>query len=225
MIVYPSDALASETNLTKINPLIKRIPQLKAELDRPRSYRADRYAFSNSTIYFQGAGSKIVSKSCKIAIGDEVDVWPVIGKLDNVADLKKRTRSYNSSITFLVCTPTEQNGKIWKQFLKSSKGYWHLRCQHCGKLSMRSCDIHNLQFETEYNKEQRQHIVKPESIRLVCPKCGFEHHETMKHDMNVQGGYIHEIPELLQDAPRLSGGSTSVSTSSIELEGNCNSTT
>ena len=54
-----------------------------------------------------------------------MDVWPVIGKLDNVADLKKRTRSYNSSITFLVCTPTEQNGKIWKQFLKSSKGYWH----------------------------------------------------------------------------------------------------
>ena len=80
-------------------------------------------------------------------------------------------------------------------------------------------------FETEYNEEQRQHIVKPESIRLVCPKCGFEHTEDMKHDMNVQGGYIHEIPELLQDAPRLSGGSTSVSTSSIELEGNFNSTT
>lgn len=140
-------------------------------------------------------------RAAKLQYGDEVDVWPVIGKLDNVADLKKRTRSYNSSITFLVCTPTEQNGKIWKQFLKSSKGYWHLRCQHCGKLSMRSCDIHNLQFETEYNEEQRQHIVKPSTIRLVCPKCGFEHPETMKHDMNVQGGYIHEIPELKQDAP------------------------
>ena len=111
MIVYPSDSLASETNLQKINPLMKHIPQLKSELDKPRSYRSDRYAFSNSTIYFQGAGSKIVSKSCKVAIGDEIDTWPVIGKLDNVADLKKRTRSYNSSITFLVCTPTEQNRK------------------------------------------------------------------------------------------------------------------
>lgn len=120
MIVYPSDSLAAETNLQKINPLMKHIPQLKAELDKPRSYRSDRYAFSNSTVYFQGAGSKIVSKSCKVAIGDEIDTWPTIGKLDNVSDLKKRTRSYSSSITFLVCTPTEQNRKnleiLFKEF-------------------------------------------------------------------------------------------------------------
>ena len=180
---------------------MKHIPQLKAELEKPRSFRSDRYAFSNLISYFQGAGSKIVSKSCKIAIGDEVDVWPVIGKLDNVADLKKRTRSYDSSIAFFVCTPTEENGRIWKEFLKSSQAYWYLRCQHCAELSMRSCDIHNLQFETEYNEELRQHIVKPESIRLVCPKCGFEHTEDMKRVMNINGGYIHKIPAKLQEAP------------------------
>jgi hypothetical protein len=75
-------------------------------LDKPRSFRSDRFAFSNCISYFTGAGSKLVSKSCQVAIGDEVDVWPVLGKLDNVADLKKRTRSYDSSILFLVCTPT-----------------------------------------------------------------------------------------------------------------------
>ena len=107
MIVYPSDNLAAESNLTKIQPLMRRIPQLKAELDKPKSFRSDRYAFSNLISYFQGAGSKIVSKSCQVAIADEVDAWPVIGKVDNVADLKKRTRSYDSSITFLVCTPSE----------------------------------------------------------------------------------------------------------------------
>jgi phage terminase large subunit GpA-like protein len=107
MIVYPSDNLAAESNMTKIQPLMRRIPQLKAELDKPKSFRSDRYAFSNLISYFQGAGSKIVSKSCQVAIADEVDAWPVIGKVDNVADLKKRTRSYDSSITFLVCTPSE----------------------------------------------------------------------------------------------------------------------
>ena len=115
--------------------------------------------------------------------------------------MKKRTRSYDSSISFLVCTPTEENGQIWKEFLKSSQGYWYLRCQECGELSMRSCDIHNLQFESEYNEELRQYIVKPESIRLVCPYCKFEHTEDMKHVMNINGGYIHKIPSKLTEAP------------------------
>ena len=115
--------------------------------------------------------------------------------------MKKRTRSYDSSISFLVCTPTEENGQIWKEFLKSSQGYWYLRCQECGELSMRSCDIHNLQFESEYNEELRQYIVKPESIRLVCPYCKFEHTEDMKRDMNINGGYIHKIPSKLTEAP------------------------
>ena len=201
MIVYPSDNLAAESNTTKIQPLMKHIPQLKAELEKPRSFRSDRYAFSNLISYFQGAGSKIVSKSCQIVIGDEIDQFPVIGKLDNVADMKKRTRSYDSSIAFFVCTPSEENGRIWKEFLKSSQGYWYLRCQKCGELSMRSCDIHNLQFESEYNEELRQYIVKPDSIRLVCPYCKFEHTEYMKRDMNVNGGYIHKVPSKLTEAP------------------------
>lgn len=55
LIVYPSDGLAAEMNQTKIKPLMKHIPQLKSELERPRSFRADRYAFSNLVSYFQGA--------------------------------------------------------------------------------------------------------------------------------------------------------------------------
>lgn len=131
MIVYPSDSLAAESNSTKIKPLMKHIPQLKAELARPRSFRSDRYAFSNLVSYFQGSGTKIVSKSCKVVIADELDAWAVIGKMDNLADLKKRTRSYDSSMTYLVCTPSEENGRIWKEFLNSSQGYWYLRCKEC----------------------------------------------------------------------------------------------
>lgn len=164
---------------------MRHIPQLKAQLDRPRSFRSDRYAFSNCISFFTGAGKKIMSKSCQVAIGDEVDEFPVIGKLDNVADLKKRTRSYDSSILFLVCTPTQVTGKIWRSFLKSSQGYWHLRCQKCGDLTMRSCDIHNLQFQSTYDENLKEYLVKPQSIRLICPVCGFEHTEDMKRAMNI----------------------------------------
>ena len=66
---------------------------------------------------------------------------------------------------------------------------------------MRSCDIHNLQFESIYDDDLKTHIVKNDSIRLVCPKCGYEHTEDMKSWMNIHGGYIHEIPALKKEHP------------------------
>lgn len=201
LIVYPSIELAIATNKTKIKPLMYHIPQLNEELQRPNSSRSDCYKFSNLVSYYQGAGSKIISKSCKIVCADQCDAWPVIGTLDNVADLKKRTRSYNNSICFLISTPTTQNGKIWRSFLKGSQGYWYLRCKGCGELTMRSCDIHNLQFESEENQQLKERIVKTESIRLICPKCKHQHVEADKVWMNQNGGYIHLIPERLETAP------------------------
>lgn len=201
MIVYPSDELAAATNKTKLFPLMKHIPSLKEELDKPRSFRSDCYKFTNLISYFQGAGSKIVSKSCKIVVGDQVDAWPTITGIDNVADLKKRTRSYNNSICFLISTPTTEEGKIWKAFLKGSQGYWYLRCKGCGQLTMRSCDIHNLQFESDEIEDIKQRIVRKDSIRLICPKCGYQHIESDKRWMNMNGGFIHMVPERLERSP------------------------
>ena len=201
LIVYPNDQLAVATNQTKLLPLMKHIPVLKRELQNPRSFRRDSYKFSNLISYFQGAGAKIVSRSCKIVVGDEVDAWPTINGIDNVADLKKRTRSYNSSICFLISTPTEQNGRIWKSFLNGSRGYWYLRCKGCGQLTMRSCDIHNLQFESDYDEETKVRTVRKDTIRLICPKCKHQHVEADKKWMNVNGGFIHSIPQRLEEAP------------------------
>ena len=130
LVVYPGDSKAAETNETKIRPLMSHIPGLKEELLRPRAVRADRFNFSTLKSYFQGAGSKIVSKSCKVVIADEVDTWPTEFP-QNLRDLLKRTRSYNASMAFVVCSPTTQQGRIWQEFLKSSQGYYTLRCRHC----------------------------------------------------------------------------------------------
>ena len=201
LIVYPTDELAIATNQTKFLPLMKHIPVLKQELQKPKSYRSDCYKFSNLISYYQGGGSKIVSKSCKIVIMDEVDAVMPPPNTDPVADLKKRTRSYNSSICFLISTPTVSTGRIWKNFLKGSQGYWTLRCKGCGELTMRSCDIHNLQFESDYDQQIEERIVRPNSIKLICPKCGHEHTEADKNWMNVHGDYVHLVPERLIDAP------------------------
>lgn len=201
LIVYPNDQLAIATNQTKLLPLMKHIPVLSRQLKSPRSFNRDSYKFSNLISYFQGAGAKIVSRSCKIVVGDEVDAWPTINGIDNVADLKKRTRSYNSSICFLISTPTVQNGRIWQAFLNGSQGYWYLRCKNCGQLTMRSCDINNLQFQSDLNQKMKIRTVRPDSIRLICPKCKHEHVEEDKKWMNINGGYIHEVPERMEQTP------------------------
>lgn len=195
LIVYPSEELAIATNFTKIVPLLRKIPSFKEQIERPLSMTRNSYKFSNVISFFQGSGSRIISRSCNLVIGDQVDSWVKSDTIDNVSQLKKRTRSFNESVCFLISTPTEEDGNIWKEFLKSSQAYYYLRCKGCGELTMRSCDIHNLQFESELNQQTNSRIVKPETIRLICPKCKHQHVEADKKWMIQNGDYIHTIPE------------------------------
>lgn len=206
LCVYPSDELAADINTTKYEPLMRRIPELARELERPRSRRDDRYKFSNSTMFFQGAGRKIISKSVKIRIADELSAWPNIGGIDNVEDLRKRGRSYSESIQYNTTTVRYEHDKAWQAFLAGSRGYWTLRCQHCGELTMRSCDLHNLQFESVYDETTECYILKPDTVRLVCPKCGHEHVESDKFAMNQQGSYDHKFPERMDEKPSFQFG-------------------
>ena len=202
LIVYPSDDLGIKINKEKLEPLMKAIPKLAAELELPRSQKKDCYYFSNLKCYFSGAGSRVTSQSAKIRIADEGDDWiSHEEKITNLQDLRKRARSFNESMLFKVCSPTEKNGEIWKEFQKGSQGYWYLRCKGCGQLTMRSCDVHNLQWALD----EAQNIIEP-SLVLVCPECKYEHVEVDKRDMNIRGGYIHNNRNLLNSHPSFQWG-------------------
>lgn len=218
LIVYPSDDLAIATNQTKLKPLMRHIPILKQQLQKPKSCKQDCYKFSNLISFFQGAGVKIVSRSCKIVVGDEVDSWTPPPNIDPIADLKKRTRSYNNSVCFLISTPTTENGRIWRNFLKGSQGYWYLRCRGCGQLTMRSCDIHNLQFESDLNEQLNERTVRTDSIRLICPQCKHQHTEADKGWMNKNGGFKHLIPQRLETAPSFQIGALASQLPSLSWE-------
>ena len=200
MIVYQSEDIAERINTIKLQPLMKPIPHLAVQLARRGTVRKDHYSFSGAKSYFNGAGARLTSVSAKICIADELDSWQDHeGRVANLVELRKRMRSYDESLLVKVCSPSgglsgANVSKIWQEFLKSSMGYWHLTCQSCGKKTMRSCDIFNLQFETR--EEDGENILIPGSCRLVCPKCKHEHHENDKRKMNIEGGYLHERPEL-----------------------------
>lgn len=206
MCVYPSDELALDINTGKYEPLMRRIPALAAELAIPRARRDDRYKFSNSVMFFQGAGRKIVSKSVKIRIADEVSAWGGIGGVDNFEDLRKRGRSYSESMLYTVTSVRYTSDKAWQEFLAGSQGYWTLRCQGCGELTMRSCDLLNLQFDSKYDEAADAYIPVAGSERLVCPKCGREHAESEKVAMNAGGAYVHLFPDRKELHPSFQFG-------------------
>lgn len=206
LCVYPSEEAAADINRTKYLPLIRKIPALAAELERPFSMKKDQYIFGAATMFFQGAGIKIMSKSCKIRVADEEDQFPVVKNLMASEDIRKRGRSYSESIFYRVCTPTEENGPIWQAFMAGSQGYWTLRCLKCGKLTMRSCDFRNFQFESVFDDERGMYLPVCDSIRLICPECHHEHREPDKREMNIRGAYVHRFPDRIDLRPSFQFG-------------------
>lgn len=198
IVVYPSDVKCQQINEGRILPLMQAISELAEQLSRPHSKRINSYNLADSISYFMGAGSRITSIPANILIADEIDDWEEHeGQVSNLDDLRKRARSFAESMLFKVCTPTTTGGAIAKEFYNSSQGYWHLRCFGCGKLTMPSHNINQiLKFESDVVDNQRV-LRKGTEIYLKCPECGHKHKESQAHEMNLQGDYIHKVPELI----------------------------
>ena len=198
LIYYTSDDKARVANATKLRPLIANIRALRAYLELPNAETVREYRLGPARILFGGAGARIASLTSQYNIADELDDWIRKPGVDPLADLRKRSRAFSPSLLLKICTPkgTEHQSRIWREFIKSSQGYWFLRCLHCGELTLRSCDIHNLKFELLEKTDKGVHALPdPETLRLVCPKCGHAHVESDKRAMIAAGAYVHKYPE------------------------------
>lgn len=198
LIYYTSDDKSALVNTTKLLPMLEQIPRFERAINRPNAKNKTQYRLGDNLINFGGVGSRISSITSSVNVADEVDDWLETRGKDSLQDLRKRSRTYKQAVLAKVCTPkgTASQSRIWREFLNSSQGYYHLRCQGCGELTMRACDIHNLQFELAEQTDKHIHADPiADSIRLVCPKCGFEHSEDKhRYGMIQQGGYIHRFP-------------------------------
>lgn len=206
IICYPSLDLAVETSTVKFIPLFKKIKQFEQEIEKPFAIRSDRLKLSNAIIYWQGAGTKVVSKSSKLVLGDECAVWDTPHEINNINELKKRTRSYNECLQLFVSTPHYKQDYFWREWLNGSQAFYYLRCCNCGQLTMRSADIHNLQFQTVYNQELKQYVAVRGSQRLICPNCKYEHEQKFKEQLIKQGKYIHKFEDRKKEYPTYQAG-------------------
>ena len=203
LIYYTSDTKARQVNETKFLPLIANTDSLRSYLDLPNAVSASCIRLGPASIHFGGVGARISSLTSALNIADELDDWQYKSGVSPLDDLRKRSRAFPNGILCKVCTPkgTARQSRIWREFLASSQGFYHLRCQGCGNLTMRSCDIHHLQFELEEKKDAGVHALPvADSIRLICPVCRHEHREDRdRANLVRQGAYIHKYPDRLNN--------------------------
>ena len=202
LIYYTSETKSRLVNQTKLRPLISNVRDLRPYLDMPNSATASEYRLGPAQINFGGVGSRISSITSIYNIADELDDWQPPRGTSPLDDLRKRSRAFSTGLLYKVCTPagTARQSHIWREFLNSSQGYWTLRCQNCGGLTMRSCDVHNLQFDLAEQTEPGVHALPiEESIRLVCPSCRHAHTEADRPALISQGQYVHKYPDRLNN--------------------------
>jgi len=202
LIYFTSDSKSRLVNTTKLRPMINNIPALRVYLDLPSSSTAGEYRLGPARIVFGGVGSRISSITSAYNVADELDDWQPPRGTSPLDDLRKRSRAFSRGLLYKVCTPlgTARQSKIWREFLNSSQGYWFLRCQSCGGLTMRSCDVHNLKFELAEQTEPGVHALPiPDSIRLICPVCHHEHVESDRPALVRGGAYVHKYPERVNN--------------------------
>jgi hypothetical protein len=197
-IIYESDDKAADINEEQLDPLLRNAPGLGGQLNRKTALK-HRYNLPNgSTTDFSGAGADITSKPKRDGVADELDTWPLTleGIRQNLRNFKKRFRTYwvrGEGCLVKVSSPSPKRRQetkdltqsaIGEEFDHSDQGYWTLRCLKCGKLSMPSHAIYNLQWECDDNDN-----VKPKTLALECPSCNYRHSEKHAQKMNEKGAY------------------------------------
>ena len=162
-----------------------------------------------SVLYLMTGDGPVISFPMSVIIGDEINKWRMEAaarkrkrikadadyQVSKIKDMDKRLRTFPDSLRVLVCSPEGVKAPITIEYTASSRGVWYDRCAECGELAFDTTSP-----EEYFRYEADEHgTVDPESIRLVCPKCGHEHFEARdKKRITTTGAYIHEFPERLK---------------------------
>lgn len=214
-IIYPNEQLALESNRDTLEPLMRAIPKLAKDLSKVRSKTNDSYHLQdcNSIIRFQGGGTQVISRTCRIGIMDEADFHnlPGIGQgstsspasetknVDNVYALTARMATYrDSSLLYISSTPTTNNATITKRYNLSNQATFHLCCLHCGNLmpcTQLAFPQQDGSFAGLQWTKNEDGIVVPDSIVYRCSRCKHEHHYEEAPKMVEEGKYVSKVKD------------------------------
>lgn len=206
-IIYQNKDVGTGVIRDSFIPLLKSDAEFNGVLSKQNNAAMKRIRTPEGVFYLMTGDSAIISFPMSMIVGDEINKWRMEKanrnkrkftsdtdyQVSKIKDMDKRLRTFENSIRVLVCSPEGKKAPITVEYKKSSQGIFHNRCINCGKLTF------DTTLPEEYFKYDKKDsgLVDPDTIRLVCPECGFEHIED-KHKINItrNGDFIHQFPEL-----------------------------
>ena len=206
LILYPSLAMGLKTNADTLEPLIRTLPEVQADLSRRGNITKDSYRLDscNSIVYFLPGGAQVINYTANWCCLDEADQIEVGNtgeegeNIDQLRALKIRMQTFRNRMLIDCSSPTNYGGLIYQAYKTGSRHVWHLRCLHCGNLTQANQLAFPLKQGSyaglQWLKDESENIII-DSIRWICPICGHEHTEEDAIEMASSGEYVPQNPE------------------------------
>jgi phage terminase large subunit GpA-like protein len=191
----PIKDLAKKLSNEKVKPMIELTPCLRGKVREARSRDSGNNIFTKEFlggfVNFIGCNSAIGmrSTSARYVLIDEVDACPadVNGEGHPVDLAEKRTATFDRRKIFELSTPLEADtSRIEPDYLKGSRGRYHVPCPFCG---------HRQHLQWGQLVYTFDGIADPERAAYRCAGCAELIPEHAKGWMLEQGQWVHEDPD------------------------------
>ena len=169
-----------------------------------RGGRVRAVKFRNGAVLrFMSAGGGDKSRAgytSRVLIVTEVDGFDASSitsrEADKIKQLEARTRAYSSGLrrrTYLECTVSTEEGRIWQEYTHGTASRIILPCPHCAAWVSPERE-HLLGWQdAESEIEARQKAL------FHCPQCGKPWTEEQRHTANLQCRLVHRGQEVHPD--------------------------
>lgn len=213
MLVAPTIEMAQDMSKTRISPMIrdtKVLSRLFYDLknDGPKTRDSNNTIlskiFPGGRLVMCGANSPagLASRPVRILLADEVDRFPESagGEGDPVDLAAKRMTTFWNRVMGLFSTPTnEGESRIADEYQAGTQEEWQYECPNCKEYhAIRYIDIETKHTEALDRKGRKTVIV--ESVKWICPDCGFSF--TEQQLKRAKAKYVAQNPDAIKNGIR-----------------------
>lgn len=184
LTVLPKAEAAKGFGKERLAALIRATPVLRdlvAESVGHRSLESQTFrAFSGGFVALEGAGSptNLASRPIRITLLDEIDKYESTREGDPVLLAEERTSTFRDGLHVRCCSPTDDEGRIWKSYLESDQRRPFVACPHCGHEQTLDFFKH-----VQWPKSPDGKVHFPNNAAIWCEACGVEWTEAQRLEL------------------------------------------
>lgn len=191
LIVPPTFADAERFSKGRLSDMIRSVPELRRLVTDRRVPSKDERAestillkqFPGGFLALGGANTPntFAAISVRVALGDDVDRWPVLQDEGDPADLlMNRVRTFHDGRAAFFSTPTLKGGRIDTLYTMSDQRRYFVACPRCGHEDWLSWSA-KTHFRVAFDDRD------PSTAAIECPACEERHGEAARRTMIARG--------------------------------------